>query len=154
MLPYLLGEKTPVNDPLATGALVGLRARSRRAATSSAPCSRASPTACATTSRCWPSTASRPSRARVTNGGSSSTLWKQIVADVTGLELEPVVDHPGSAFGAAFAAGMGTGAFAEWSDDRALRRARRAGAAASRARGVYDERYRAYRALYPALRAV
>ena len=38
------------------------------------------------------------------------------MADVTGLELEPVVDDPGSAFGAAFAAGMGTGAFGEWSD--------------------------------------
>jgi xylulokinase len=96
----------------------------------------------------------RPSHARVTNGGASSRLWKQIVADVTGLVLEPVLDHPGSALGAAYAAGMGTAAFAEWSDiarfvalgDPVLPNV---GATA-----VYDERYRVYRELYGALKAV
>jgi xylulokinase len=93
----------------------------------------------------------RPERARVTNGGASSTLWKQIVADVTGLVLEPVLDHPGSALGAAYAAGMGTGAFAEWSEIARFVTlgepiAPRPGTAA-----VYDERYRAYRALYGAI---
>ena len=78
-------------------------------------------------------------------------LWKQIVADATGLELEPVVDHPGSALGAAFAAGMGNGAFSAWGDI-----ARFVALAADRSRASrprrYDERYRAYRALYEALR--
>ena len=95
----------------------------------------------------------RPARARVTNGGASSRLWKQIVADVTGLVLEPVVDHPGSALGAAFAAGMGSGAFAAWSEIERFVALGRAG----RCRGpetaaVYDERYRVYRALYDALK--
>ena len=70
----------------------------------------------------------------------------------TGLVLEPVVDHPGSALGAAFAAGMGSGAFAAWSEvgrfvalgEPVLPRAGNA--------AVYDERYRAYRALYEALK--
>ena len=94
----------------------------------------------------------RPQRARVTNGGASSVLWKQIVADVTGLVLEPVLDHPGSALGAAFAAGMGSGAFTAWSEvgrfvvlgEPVLPRAGNA--------EVYDERYRAYRALYEAIK--
>ena len=59
MLPYLLGEKTPLNDPLASGALVGLRLGHRRGHLCR-PCSRASPTACGTTSKCWPSTACAP----------------------------------------------------------------------------------------------
>ena len=59
-------------------------ASATRARTCSGRCSRASGTASATTSRCWPSTASRPTRARVTNGGASSWLWKQVVADITG----------------------------------------------------------------------
>ncbi len=94
----------------------------------------------------------RPARARITNGGASSSLWKGIVADVTGLVLEPVVDHPGSALGAAFAAGMGTGAFAEWSE---IARFVALGAAVeprTDTAAVYDERYRAYRELYGALR--
>jgi xylulokinase len=57
-----------------------------------------------------------PTRARCTNGGARSTLWKQITADVIGLPLEIVVDHPGSSLGAAFLAGMGIGAFGRWSD--------------------------------------
>ena len=70
-----------------------------------------------------------------------------------GLVLEPVVDHPGSALGAAFAAGMGSGAFALLERGRALRR--RSAEPVCRAPSsaeVYDERYRAYRALYEALK--
>ena len=115
MLPYLLGEKTPVNDPLATGAIVGLQLGHGRG-----HLFRAVLESFAYGVRHHLEVLAehgvRPARARVTNGGASSPLWKQIVADVTGLVLEPVVDHPGSALGAAFAAGMGTGAFAEWSE--------------------------------------
>ena len=64
----------------------------------------------------------------------------------------PSLDHPGSALGAAFAAGMGSGAFTAWSEvgrfvvlgEPVLPRARNA--------EVYDERYRAYRALYEAIK--
>ena len=79
-------------------------------------------------------------------------LWKQIVADATGLVLEPVVDHPGSALGAAFAAGVGTGAFAAWSD--VGRFVALGGPILPRAetRDVYNEGYRANRALYGALK--
>jgi xylulokinase len=47
----------------------------------------------------------RPS-ARVSNGGSKSLVWKQILADALGVALEPVLDHPGAALGAALAAGV------------------------------------------------
>ena len=152
MLPYLLGEKTPVNDPLATGAFVGLRAGHGRGHVF-----RAVLESFAYGVRHHLEVLAehgvRPTRARVTNGGASSRLWKQIVADVTGLVLEPVVDHPGSALGAAFAAGMGTGAFAGVERRRALRRARPTRSCrAPRSAAVYDERYRVYRALYGALK--
>ena len=112
MLPYLLGEKTPVNDPLARGAFAGLHARARPRPPLPRRCSRASPTASGTTSRCWPSTACAPrgpaSRTAAPRRGSGSRSSPTSPAS----SLEPVVDHPGSALGAAFAAGMGSGAFA------------------------------------------
>ena len=92
----------------------------------------------------------RPTRARVTNGGASSLLWKQIVADVTGLVLEPVVDHPGSALGAAYAAGMGTAAFAEWSEIGRFVALGEPILPRTATAAVYDARYRAYRELYGA----
>jgi xylulokinase len=151
MLPYLLGEKTPVNDPLARGAIVGLRLGHGRG-----HLFRALLESFAYGVRHHLEVLGehglRPARARVTNGGASSGLWKQIVADVTGLVLEPVVDHPGSALGAAFAAGVGTGAFADWG--AVARFVSLASPIAPRAAhaAVYDQRYRAYRALYEAVR--
>lgn len=55
-------------------------------------------------------------RARVTNGGAKSLLWKQITADVLGLPLEQIAHHPGSSLGAAFVAGKGVGLFEDWKD--------------------------------------
>jgi xylulokinase len=46
-------------------------------------------------------------RAMVTNGGSKSTLWVQIHADILGVNLHPVVNHPGASLGAAVIAGVG-----------------------------------------------
>ena len=65
--------------------------------------------------------------------------------------LEPVVDHPGSALGAAFAAGMGTGAFAEWREIARFVALAEPSSRAPATAEVYDVRYRAYRALYGAL---
>jgi xylulokinase len=150
MLPYLLGEKTPINDPLAHGAFVGLHASHGRG-----HLFRALLESFAFGVRHHLEVLSehgvRPARARVTNGGASSQLWTQIVADVTGLVLEPVVDHPGSALGAAFAAGMGTGAFAEWSDVARFVALAEPVLPQAATATVYDERYSAYRALYGAI---
>jgi xylulokinase len=151
MLPYLLGEKTPLNDPLARGALVGLQLGHTRGHVF-----RAMLESFAYGVRhhleVLAEHAVRPTRARVTNGGASSALWKQIVADATGLVLEPVIDHPGSALGAAFAAGMGSGAFSNWGDVARFVALAEPIAPRATVAGVYDERYRAYRALYEAVR--
>jgi len=45
-------------------------------------------------------------RVMITNGGSKSTLWKQIHADVLGLEMNSVTGHPGASLGAAVIAAI------------------------------------------------
>ena len=62
--------------------------------------------------------------------------------------LEPVVDHPGSALGAAFAAGMGSGAFEEWSDVHRFVALAEPVLPRAEVAAVYDEGYRTYRGLY------
>ncbi len=57
-----------------------------------------------------------PTRVMITNGGSRSTLWKQIHADVLGIEMRPVRGHPGASLGAAVIAAIGIGALDDWSD--------------------------------------
>jgi xylulokinase len=109
LLPYFLGEKTPIHDPLARGVWLGLTLSHSRA-------------------HMFRSVLEGVAygfkhhliilvaKVRVTNGGARSALWKQITADVLGLSLEHVAQHPGSSLGAAFIAGMGVGVFQKWEE--------------------------------------
>lgn len=110
-LPYFLGEKSPIHDPLLRGAYVGLDLSNTRA-----DLYRASLEAIAFGFRhnaeAMTEAGITLSRALVTNGGSKSTLWKQIHADVLGTPVYPVRDHPGASLGAAILAGVGAGALA------------------------------------------
>jgi xylulokinase len=52
---------------------------------------------------------------RVTNGGSHSRLWREILADVLHRDLISIINHPGASYGAAVIAGIGTGLIHDWS---------------------------------------
>jgi xylulokinase len=150
-LPYMLGEKTPLQDPDARGAFVGLTLASRRG-----DLFRAVLESIAFGFRhhldVFAELGQVPRRVRVTNGGARSTLWKQVTADVLGLPLETLRSHPGSALGAAFAAGMGVGAFTDWSTiDRFVAIGE---VVEPHEHDRYEQPYQTYRALYPALRTV
>jgi xylulokinase len=93
-----------------------------------------------------------PSRARCTNGGARSQLWKRVTADVLGLPLEPVLDHPGSSLGAAFLAGMGVGVFSRWSEVTRFVRVGDAVEPDSAAHARYDALYPLYRETYARLK--
>jgi xylulokinase len=105
-LPYFLGEKSPLHDPDLRGAFLGLhlghtRGDMYRAILEGIAYGFRHHAEIFTERR----VALRPS-ARVSNGGSKSLVWKQILADALGVALEPVLDHPGAALGAALAAGV------------------------------------------------
>src|SRR5574341_332816 len=115
LLPYFLGEKTPLNDPLARGTLVGLTL-----AHTSSHIYRAVLEGIAFGFKHHLEVMAEhnhvPRRVRLTNGGAHSLLWRQITADVLGLPLEQVAHHPGSSLGAAFVAGKGVGVFQDWGE--------------------------------------
>lgn len=115
LLPYFLGEKTPIFDPLARGIIFGLTLSHTRA-----HIYRAILEGIAYGFfhhlQVLAERGLTASRARVTNGGARSALWRQITADVVGLPLEQIAHHPGSSLGAAFVAGMGVGAFQAWEE--------------------------------------
>jgi xylulokinase len=81
-------------------------------------------------------------------------LWKQILADVLGVELRPVLDHPGASFGAALAAGVGAGSVDGWEAVRPLVKLDEAVEPRPELRERYDELYSVYRELEPALRPI
>ncbi len=148
-LPYMLGEKTPLQDPDARGAFVGLTL-----ATTRGQLFRAVLEGIAFAFRhhvdIFTELGHAPRRVRVSNGGARSTLWKQVTADVLGLRLETLRSHPGSALGAAFVAGIGVGAFDDW--DAIDRFVEVGDIVEPRDIHRYDGAYSAFRALYPALK--
>jgi xylulokinase len=112
-LPYFLGEKSPLHDPDLRGAFLGMHLGHSRG-----DLYRSILEGIAFGFRhhvdVFAERGVRLGRARVTNGGSRSRVWKQILADAIGVPLWPVLDHPGSSLGAAMAAAVGAGLYGGW----------------------------------------
>jgi xylulokinase len=114
-LPYFLGEKTPINDPDLRGVFAGMHLGHTRA-----DLYRSVLEAIAFGFRhhvdVFADISIPLTNTMVTNGGSKSTLWKQIHADVLGIELHPVTGHPGASLAAAIIAAIGVGTLDDWAD--------------------------------------
>jgi xylulokinase len=114
-LPYFLGEKSPIHDPDLRGVFAGMHLGHTRA-----DMYRSVLEAIAFGFRHHVDVFGQIgipfTRVMITNGGSKSTLWKQIHADVLGTEMHPVKGHPGASLGAAVIAAIGIGALDDWSD--------------------------------------
>jgi xylulokinase len=113
-LPYLLGEKTPVHDPAARGAISGL-------------------TLSHGLGHLWRALLESYVYAIVhhievlndigyptevflaSDGGANSRTWMQIVADVLQQPVQRLEGHPGSCLGAAWTAAIGAGLVTDWS---------------------------------------
>ena len=147
VLPYFLGEKTPVHDPAARAVFDGLtlshdighvwRALLEGYAY-----------AIAHHIETLNDIGHRTERFIVSDGGSASSVWMQIVADVLQRPLQRLQGHPGSCVGVAWTAALGVGIASDWSGvsafvtagDRILPRPGFA--------SLYREGYRRYRSLY------
>ncbi len=150
-LPYFLGEKTPINDPDARGAFIGLHLGHRRG-----DLFRAVLESVAYGFKhhleVFTELGFEPGRIRLTDGGSKSRVWAQIISDVLERPVEPVRFTGGSAFGVAFAAAIGTGALDDWQAISGLFEL--AEPVEPQPDERYEESYRIYRQLYPALKEV
>jgi xylulokinase len=90
-----------------------------------------------------------PEQLTAVGGGTKSSLWTQVVSDVTGLrQVIPAVTI-GASYGDAMLAGDGTGLVAV---DARWNAPAETLAPDPQARARYDELYRIYRSLYPATR--
>lgn len=148
-LPYFLGEKTPLNDPEARAAFVGLHLGHTRA-----HLFRALLEGVAYGFRhhadVFAELGHPPARVRAGDGGSRSTLWTQIIADVLERPIEVVDNRGGAALGVAFAAGVATSQVADWTGIEAFVKVERTVEPAPRA--AYVTGYKRYRSLYPHLK--
>ena len=114
-LPYFIGEKTPIMDARARGVFFGLSLH-HQAAHLYRSVLEAVGYGFYHHLVVFREMGLNPSRYYMSNGGSKSTLWRQIVTDIVGAPVEYITRHPGSSLGAAFVAGMAIGVFQDWSE--------------------------------------
>ena len=152
-LPYLTGERTPHPDPLARGAFVGLTARHTKAHMARAVLEGVS-YGLRDSLEIMKSMGVSIGNVRCSGGGAKSSVWRQIQADVFGFPLSTIAIDEGPALGVALLAGVGTGIYSgiEEACDAVVKVSRGANVIEENAR-VYDNYYRVYGGLYPALKA-
>lgn len=153
ILPYFLGEKTPIMDPQARGVIFGLDLSHTRA-----HLFRATLEAVMYGFRHHVDVLNEagltPSRFMATNGGVSSSLWRQIAADVLGQPIISFRNHPGSVLGVAFVAGKSAGLFADWNEIDRFLTERYVNEPTPAATARYDQSYAIYRELYRRLQSL
>lgn len=151
ILPYFLGEKTPVFDPTARGVMFGLTLSHTnghifRAILESVIYGFRHHV------EVLKDMGYEPCRIIATNGGAKSKFWCQISADVLGSTVRSYPSHPGSALGVAFLAGMSAGLFSEWSEIQKFLTDYRVFEPNPDAMEIYDKSYKIYRNIYQQLR--
>lgn len=152
-LPYFLGEKTPLHDPLARGTFTGLALSHglghlwRALLESVAYGMRHHVEVFADMG--MPAT-----RVLASDGGSNSAVWLQIMADVLQQPVARLQGHPGSCLGAAWVAAVGAGLTTDWSGVGAFVKQAEPVRPRPQLAAVYDAGYARYRALYGALRPI
>ena len=152
-LPYFLGEKTPIHDPLARGTFIGLTLGNGKG-----HFWRALLEGIAYGFRhhidVLADMGHAPSRFFASDGGTKSRLWMQIMADVIGAPVQ-LLDNPyGSSVGAAWGAAIGTGLASDWNGISSLATRGALIQPNPDNRTVYDNGYARYRASYEALKPV
>src|SRR5205085_6515551 len=92
---------------------------------------------------------------RLGGGGARSPVWRQIQAEIYGRTVEMAAAEEGAAYGAALLAGVGGGAWksVDAACEAVIRIASRVEPDAAAVKHM-NERYREYRKVYPAMKAI
>lgn len=151
-LPYLMGERSPHNDPTARGAFVGLSIRHTKAHMTRAVVEGVNFALrdCLDAIRAL---GVPVKEIRATGGGARSGFWMQTLADTLDARVQCVASTEGPALGAAILAGVGAGLYKDFAT--ATKLAVREGASFKpNAKRVqrYSELHGRFKELYPALR--
>jgi xylulokinase len=151
-LPYLSGERTPHNNPLARGAFVGMDMSTTRAEMTQAVLEGVAFSLRDVLTRIR-ALGKDVSTARIIGGGAKSVLWCQIVADVLNVTVQKIHSSEGPALGAAILAMVGAGAYATVEEACAkLIKTTKTFTPNAKAAEGYDKQYKIYTGLYEALK--
>jgi xylulokinase len=145
--PYFLGEKTPIHDPDARATFDGLTL-SHDIGHLWRALLEAYAYAIAHHVEVLNEIGYPTERFIVSDGGSTSRIWMQIVADMLQQPVQRLAGHPGSCVGVAWTAAIGAGLASDWSAISAFVRPADRIEPRREAAETYRRGYRRYRDIY------
>ena len=153
-LPYLMGERSPHNDPAARGTFVGMSMDTKREDMTLAVFEGVT-FALRDSLEVARSLGIKIERTMICGGGAKSPLWKKLVANILNVEVDVPVSEEGPGFGAAILAAVGCGEY-ESVEDAAKSVIKIKEKIKPEADLVvkYEEKYQKFKKIYPALKDV
>ena len=153
-LPYLMGERSPINDTNARGTFVGMTLDTTRADLTQAMLEGVA-FAIRDSLEVARSLGLDIRRSKLCGGGARSPLWRTILANVLGLELELPVSEQGPGMGGAMLAMVACGAYPSVEAVcRDLVQVAETVTPDPALSARYEARYQQFKQIYPALKGI
>ena len=151
-LPYLMGERSPHNDPSARAAFIGMSMDSTREDMTQAVLEGVA-FGLRDSLEVARSIGVNPERTKICGGGAKSPLWRKIIANVMNMKVDLIESEEGPGYGAAILAAVGCGVF-DSVEEAAKKLVKVTGTEEPDSELVqkYEERYQEFKKLYPALK--
>ena len=153
-LPYLMGERSPHNDPSARAAFIGMSMDSTREDMTQAVLEGVA-FGLRDSLEVARSIGVNPERTKICGGGAKSPLWRKIIANVMNMKVDLIESEEGPGYGAAILAAVGCGVF-DSVEEAAKKLVKVTGTEEPDPELVqkYEERYQEFKKLYPALKGI
>ena len=149
-LPYLMGERSPINDTNARGTFTGMSMDTTRADLTQAVLEGVA-FAIRDSVEVARSLGIEIKSSKICGGGAKSTLWKKIMANVLNVQLQCVASEQGPGLGGAMLAMVACGAYATVADAcNALVSVASTVEPETELVERYEKRYQQFRKIYPA----
>lgn len=151
-LPYLMGERTPHNDPHARGTFIGMDMSTERKDMTLAVLEGVA-FSLRDTFEIMKSMGIHITEITINGGGARNPLWCQIIADVLNVKVKKVNTDDGPAYGAAILASVGFGLFKSVNDacDNLIKVTNTLYPNNKKV-SFYNEKYNKYKQIYPYLK--
>jgi xylulokinase len=149
-LPYLMGERSPYNDPNARAAFIGMTMDTTRADMTQAVLEGVA-FALRDSFEVAKSLGIKIERTKICGGGAKSPLWKKIIANVLGIKVDVLETEEGPSMGGAMLAAVACGEYPDVeSAAEAIVKVVDTVEPEPELMEKYEARYKQFRQIYPA----
>ena len=153
-LPYLMGERSPHNDPAARGTFVGMTMDTTREDMTQAVLEGVA-FALRDSFEVAKDLGIKIERTKICGGGAKSPLWKKMIANILNIKVDVIESEEGPALGGAMLAAVACGEYASVEEIAAkIVKVVDTVEPTPELAAKYEERYQQFKQIYPALKPV